>query len=57
METILGNQIHFYYILDFGKVQWLETYFSAKCDSEFCGQRPDIKSYPLHMKRAVLTQH
>jgi hypothetical protein len=38
METILGNQIHFYYILDSGKVQWLETDFFAKCDSEFTGR-------------------
>lgn len=57
METILGNQIHFYYILDSGKVQWLETYFSAKCDSEFFRQRPDMKLYPQHMKSPVLPQH
>ena len=41
MVTNLGHQIHFYYILDSGKILWIKDHFFANCDNECADEKPE----------------
>lgn len=50
MMTNLGHHIHFYYILDSGKILWIKDHFFANCDNECTDGKAEKKWYPLSVK-------